>query len=832
MGACRSVWRLGGSSGVVLAWIGALLLGSSLALPLPGACPKGVSPLNLIQTQYQSIPGADAGFMSGVVQSFLHTVQPNPFPKDLLVKLVEKSGNIYNDKNTIKEVLLYEVGFLVCAAIGIVYIILMPLVGFCLACCRCCGHCGGRMYQEQTKAVHCHRRGLYWATLLTTLVILAGNICMFFTNQLLKVSVEDSSVELNNNLENLQTYLTSVPKQIDSVLIEGNKTVDEVTRSLNDIGPLLGREIQRSLEGPLNPALKSVRDIAKVVNRTSVLLVGLNSTLTQLQSDVTVVQANVSSVRDRINSTLRDPDCHGCSAYQSELEKLTFDTTITIPSLNELQWVVDDVTKANLNSKVKEGEYLFSSIPQRVTNDTRDMVQNVKQQLEDIKRQISSVKGYIPVSALSNISHTLGEAQRYIDMYSPQAEWVEMIRWGVGIILSCVVLLVVVCNLLGLFLGLVGLSPQDNPTERSSTADCAGTFLMAGAGLSFLFSWLFMLVVLILFILGGNVYTLVCQPWRSGQLLQFVDTPGLIPGFHLREILALKSNLSFIEVYNECEQNRPLWTALHLYELIDLNDLLNVSKYKEEIQQHFDSNEIKLPTITLLTPETRKQLHSFSDMVHDVDISSVTQQINVISSINLTEIAGMLDQLATVQINTGVQYQLTQEAEGLRGIQSGIVTTIIPQLTQLNSNIFALSVIASEINGTVGDVLNKVGTAQDFLNTNTTQIVKAASREFLDCQMGYFTMYADWANLTITQQIGLCGPVAEAVDSAKVVVCSNMMESLNAFWFSLGWCMIFLVPSIIFSIKLAKFYRRMKHSDVYESHTAKNILPRAQVKPY
>lgn len=38
----------------------------------------------------------------------------------------------------------------------------------------------------------------------------------------------------------------------------------------------------------------------------------------------------------------------------------------------------------------------------------------------------------------------------------------------------------------------------------------------------------------------------------------------------------------------------------------------------------------------------------------------------------------------------------------------------------------------------------------------------------------------------------------------------------NAFWFSLGWCMIFFIPSIIFSIKLAKYYRRMKYSDVYE----------------
>lgn len=29
-----------------------------------------------------------------------------------------------------------------------------------------------------------------------------------------------------------------------------------------------------------------------------------------------------------------------------------------------------------------------------------------------------------------------------------------------------------------------------------------------------------MFVVLVLFLVGGNVYTLVCQPWKTGQLLK------------------------------------------------------------------------------------------------------------------------------------------------------------------------------------------------------------------------------------------------------------------------------------------------------------------------
>ncbi|KAJ8014377.1 hypothetical protein DPEC_G00039590 [Dallia pectoralis] len=750
----------------------------------------------------------------------------------MVLRFVNANGNTHYDQETIKELLRYEVGFLVCAAIGVVYIILMPLVGFFLACCRCCGNCGGHMYQRQTKAVDCHRKGFYWATLLTTLVILAGNICMFYSNQSLEETVNNSSVELNNTLDNLQAYLEAVPMQIDSVLMESNKMVDSVNKSLSEIGPRLGRVIQRDIEGPLNPALGSVKDIAKVVNSTNILLVRLNSTLTQLQSDGPALQSNIRSVRDRINTTLRNPLCVGCDPYLSEPQKLNFDITVTIPGLSNLQSVVDDVTMSDLQSKAKEGEDFFASIPQTVTNETKDVVQNVQQQIEDIKIKISAVKGQIPIGALNNVLNTLGDAKRYIGMYSPQVQTAELIRWAVCVILSCVVLLVVVCNLLGLFLGPMGLSPQDDPTERSGTANCGGTFLMASAGLSFLFSWLFMLVVVVLFLLGGNFYTLVCLPWRSGQLLQIVDTPGLIPGINLGEMLGLKRNLTITEIYSDCEQNRPLWTTLHLYEIVNLNNLLNVSQYTAEIYQHFDSNEIKLSTITLLTPEILKQLQSYSDMANGVDFSNATQQINNISNINVNETAKVLEHLADMQMNPDIKANLTQEAADLRKIQSDIETTIIPQLTQINSSMKSLNVIMLQINGTVEDVLSKVGFAQDFLNNNITQIIKADSKVFLECQVGFFTAYADWANLTITQKVGLCGPVAKSVDSAEVIVCKNMAESLNAFWFSLGWCLIFLIPSIVFSIKLAKFYRQMKHSDVYDNHITMHTIPRAQAKPY
>uniref|UniRef100_A0A3Q1AWX0 Prominin 2 n=1 Tax=Amphiprion ocellaris TaxID=80972 RepID=A0A3Q1AWX0_AMPOC len=792
MALCENTrsWRWQGSVAAFRGVVGVMLLlglSSAQSVPPQAACSGAAMPQSLTQPQYNETVKEDTGvgFMAPVVRSFLHTIQPNPFPADLILKIVQDFDQMQLNQEHIKEALVYQVGFLVCIAIGILYIVLMPIVGFFLACCRCCGNCGGKMYQKQTSAIHCRRRTLYWSAFVTTIIILAGNICMFISNEALKVSVDQSPVELSNTVDNIHTFLTSVPQQVDNVVNESYRTVDEVTRNL-----------------------QGTTSVPPLTVNTSAQLNNLNSSLVQLQSSLDRIQANVTAVKNHIDQTLSKPECFHCDNLKPELQKLTVDTSISVSTVFLISQVED----------------YFQSIPQRVTSETKDVVQRSKQQLQDIKMQISQVSSEIPLSDLNDVSASLNQLQTEVDRTMPEVERVEHIRWGVCVALCCVVLLVVVCNLLGLILGPLGLTAKADPTKRSCTADCGGTFLMMGAGLSFFFSWLFMIAVLVLFVLGGNVYTLVCKPWNNGQLLKFLDTPGLIPELDISSTLGLKTKINISDIYRDCEENQPLWTTLHLYEMVDLGDLLNVSKYTEEIQQHFENTNITLSSVTLLSAEVKNKLISISAKAKDFDATAITQQMNNISSINLNSTADKLDELAGRQTNPEIQTELQNGAKDLRQIQPDIETTIIPQLENLNSTIKILQSTAEKINGTVGEVLSSVGAAQDFLNTNTTQIVKTESREFLDCQLEYFIAYADWANVTITQQVGRCGPVAGAVDSAEIILCEYMVESLNAFWFSLGWCMIFFIPSIIFSIKLAKYYRRMKN------HIIMNHIPRAQMK--
>ncbi|NWV37316.1 PRM1A protein, partial [Grantiella picta] len=71
-------------------------------------------------------PGSSTPGLVTVAHGFLRLVQPNPLPVALCCLLFSLS-----------QLLLYELGFLVCAAIGILFIILVPLVGCCFCCCRC-----------------------------------------------------------------------------------------------------------------------------------------------------------------------------------------------------------------------------------------------------------------------------------------------------------------------------------------------------------------------------------------------------------------------------------------------------------------------------------------------------------------------------------------------------------------------------------------------------------------------------------------------------------------------------------------------------------------------
>ncbi|KAM8806121.1 prominin-1-A-like [Eudromia elegans] len=733
------------------------------------------------QPAYGPGPRAPASSTPGLValvHGFLRLVQPHGLPAELIVELRQEQSQISREQ--LQELLSYEVGFLVCAAIGLLFIVLMPLVGCCFCCCRCCGKCGGRMYQKQDRRSGCRRRALYTAVLLLSALLLAGDACAFVSNTRLSQAVSGAFPNANGTAGDLRTYLASIPQQIGFIAARSEVPLARANDSLQSIGTTLGNVIVSSIRRSMNEAVGSLQGLLQAMESLATAFSGIKSSSSRLQELQSNFSQRLEELRARINGTVQ---ACGQRCRHVRLDGLAFAANFSaIPSVDQQLEALGEVSDSNLGAGLEKVNRTLSETPDTVHRQSREVVTRAQEQLGQIRREISLVPERVPVEAFEERGTALlDSATAALESYREPVTAFEKLRWSVCALLCCMVLLVVTCNAFGLLLGPLGLEPAAPPTERGCLASAAGSFFMAGVGFSFIFSWLLMLMVLVPFVLGGNIYMLLCQSLRDQQLLELLDTPGLIPDFNMSQVLGEGSpNIS--ELYRQCRDNAALWPVLRLGQRLS----------------------------------------------HNVTHGS------------LLDLAAELEKLA-VEVGGDAEPELQEEAGLLRALAGDMEASLPGPLRRLEENIRAVQRHAGGLQAQTNATLLVVERTQASLRTGTAAIVKNVSsgcpggcraalrglardvsprahpqetRAFLERLLGLFETYVAWAKSSLTRDVARCKPVAQTVDSVEAVACDHILDSVNAFWFSLGWCAALLPPGIVLAVRLAKFYRRMDVADV------------------
>ncbi|NXK91027.1 PRM1A protein, partial [Formicarius rufipectus] len=378
----------------------------------------------------------------------------------------------------------------------------------------------------------------------------------------------------------------------------------------------------------------------------------------------------------------------------------------------------------------------------------------------------------------------------------------------------------------------LGLKEGVLPTQRSSLSNAGGNFFMAGVGFSFIFSWLLMLLVMTTFLLGGNVYMLFCESWHNQQLFQLLDTPGLIPGFNLSELLGQEGDATnFSEIYRQCQQDASLWKTLHLDQSVSLDELLNISKYTGEISTAFEEMNITLSPISLLNQTQEDLLLRASQSGQPPDFTLTLEQLDWnITQGSLLHLATELEQLAE-KPDIGVKKDLEDNARRLREMDKEMQAGFSGPLQSLRENIHVVQSGSAHLEEQTRAALDKANKTQEFLERETANIIKNETWAFLKQVFDFFETYISWAKSRLTDDVARCKPVAQTLDNVEVIGCDYIIDSVNAFWFSLGWCTLFLLPSIILAVRLAKFYRRMDSADVYRPPSFNNYkIPRPSTR--
>ncbi|XP_061325534.1 prominin-1 isoform X2 [Pezoporus flaviventris] len=806
--------------------------------PPPGTLDFGFVPAKTYDTGAYHEPGP-IGILFKIVHAYLYLVQPNSFPQDLVRKLAQqKFGNAQGDYQKPENVVLtlqaiyYEIGFIVSAALGFVFILLLPLVGLCFCMCRCCDNCGGEMHQRQKKNADCQRSCFATFLFVASLIISVGVLCAYAANQHLTNQVRGAKKLVNSNFKDLKIFLNDTPAQIDYLVSQYNTTKDKALSDLNNVGPLLGSRVQEQLGKEVRPALDAALTMAGAIRETKEALENVSVSVEVLQEGTERLHANLTDVKMHLSNTLNDSACSAtqaastCNIIRNSLNQLNINANFSgLPGVSSQLAKVNDVLKIDLSSLVQKGYAAFNDTPDLVVNQTRNILSDIKNVLESIGSNITTFAKTLPVQKiLADLTIYLTQSEAYVQDYFPVVEQYDFYRWLGCLILCCMVVLILIFYCLGLLCGTCGYDKHASPTTRGCISNTGGNFLMAGVGFSFLFSWVLMTVVVLTFVTGGNVEKLVCEPFEDKTLFKVLDTPYLL-NQHWKNYLSgilFKNpniNLTFENVYSDCKENKGIYTSLHLEHLFNINEFLNISMYTEDVALKIEHIQINLSKIILLDEIGKENLLNFSSSgIEGINFAAYLAEINKsVTKVDLLSFANDLEARADQLPKGALENALKGHANNIRMIHNQQVIPLEQAMSTLNQSIRLLKRTSSELMVKVKNVISAVNAAQLLINNNASLVIVQETKKYMDTIVGYFEQYIEWVKESIAMEVAACKPIANVIDTAvDIFLCSYIIDSVNTFWFGLGGSSIFLIPAIIFAVKLSKYYRRMDTEDVYD----------------
>ncbi|XDV37491.1 hypothetical protein PO909_007086, partial [Leuciscus waleckii] len=758
-----------------------------------------------------------------------------PVIADLVIRVAkDKFGAIQSEY---QKVIYYEIGFVVCAALGLLFTVLLPLVGLLFCLCRCCDNCGGEMHQRQRKNADCLRGLLTTLLLTTTFIITAGVLCAYAANQNLSSQLKSVRRLVKSNLRDLHTFANQTPAQIDYLISQYDTVKHHVLYDLENVGLILGGRIHEELGKDVQPALDATLSMTGTMRDTKDALENVSLTLETLQEGTVKLQANLSLVRGSLSNVLNDPLCKDqrsseiCRNMLITLPRLEIAANYSsLPDVTEQLDKVNEVLKTDLSQIVEKGFTSFNDTPTMVTDQTRNIVEGVKVLLEDIGSNITTFTKLFPVhSSLTNFTKMITHTHSQIEDIYPQIDQMDFYRWICCITLCCMVVLILAFNFLGLLCGILGFDRHASPTTRGCVSNTGGNLLMAGVGFSFLFSWVLMGVITALFLAGGNLEKLVCEPFQTRQLFKVLDTPNLvnsawrnfIPGYLYNDP---EMDLTAYSLYSNCKDNRGIYSAFHLDKIFNISAFFNTSVYSKDVSKKFEGMKVDLRGIILLESEGKQNLISFTETgINEINFAAYLEEVNKgVTRVDLADFASQLDAQADQLSKGTLQTSLKGHANTIRQIHIQQVIPLeqsmkyVKARSTLSQSIRLLERTSSDLPIRVRDVLEAVDAAQFLISNNATFLINQETEKYKQTIIGYFKQYMDWIRTSLALEVATCKPLSNIVDTAEILGCSFLLDSMNTFWFGLGCSALFLLPSIILSIKLAKFYRRMDTEDVYD----------------
>ncbi|XP_063234442.1 prominin-1-A isoform X3 [Bacillus rossius redtenbacheri] len=791
------------------------------------------------------------GTLYNVTNVFIDlVVREQTFPDELVVAMNESRVDARFAQLHWKLLVQHYAGLVGVAAAGLVFAVVLPLVGLAFCCCRCCGRCGARSEPFEKRRDPCRRVALGVLLSAVTIVVLFGVVCAFVTNQYLEEGVNSYPRKLRTGLQDAELYLDNTDKEFQTYLVTNfGELRSTLLSALSSAGDVVKYEL-------------SMLSNATILSNLTAFVTGLKSIKSELgdisghvgelQTRTTVLNSTLSLVKDNLTENLKHcQSVSECADLVKQVKNLSAADFDTLPSVDNS---LESVTKllegggivTNIQNAIAHFENLSHDIQTNISNKTPevekaslDAGEKIKEIANEISQALKDVK-----TQLRGADNTITQGQKYIDKYARY-------RYYLCLGISCILLLILFCLTMGLFYGFCGKRPDEYGSDCCTRAT-GGKFLMAGVAFMFLFSVLLMVLTLVLFLVGVAGHKVVCeslQSPRDSQVFGLIDGRVNIGGMFRFPNSSGGIDTTLSNVIVTCQKNASLYEVLQLSRVIDVS---KISHFPTTYNMTNSIADIKRMTFSLnnkdfeiLDSLTKQKLRNLSHSFDNINFEAFNKMQDAVVQIDLMNLARDLNNTADIlagkpALDPQIAASLRMQSAKLQRLQETEVLELSRVVRQLKDKTLALQTDMkfnhSSLGEAVESLVTSAGAVESYMKDNGTDSINMLIEEFLNSSVRMVDAFLKRTINNVTGA-GRCGPLSQVYSSVVVATCHEALDPLNGFWASIGWSLLLFIPAIILSVKLATLYKKsdpypgpLVESDyLYDAYADRDNIPLANV---
>merc|ERR1719483_1026117 len=806
------------------------------------------------QVVYQTLPPApqyksDATFdprgMEHVyllVNTFLDLIQrDNVLPTNLntseIVETLSSSTDTILSFLTThwQDILLQYIGVLTLAIHGLLLAVTIPFIGFLFCCCRCAGKCGAypKTYYDK-KSDSCKRISL--GMLLSVFVIAAvfGTVSAFVTNQYTYSGWTGVSKKMDDSLDDVGGYLEHAGESTEVLFVINFAEMEEVIGDiLDDSGPILKKRLADITEAI------AIDDLAIVLSGLGKVKDNLNSIL----SDTNILDEKVSQLRDGLSRSQKDLnsallECNSNTACANFLQEYDLDKDLAMaeefiniefemPEVAAILNYTSKLIESDIEGKVKIGKAKMDNLEGEIEGKIEDIKPKIKSEVRGMGAQLEKQSSEIQ-SALQELD--VAVLQKDIPLFDEHTREYVQYRFYIGLGMASLVLLILLCFILGLFYGMCGTRSGGYYGDNCCNRGTGATFLTIGVYLTFLLSFVLLILTTAHFLAGAALEKIICHtlqhPEQSdifGQIDQQYLGRALQPS--LGQLLAGLSDgekrLSAASLVEKCHGNETLYSMLKLERTYNISKLTDwrssygIGEYIENLKNKIQLEE--LSQITLLSPETSKDLQGLAESnISDMNFSKFTTLLeNEITKIDLDSFIERLkilkDQVYKFESTRSIAPKLENEALWL-GTMNKVVVEMKAVVENLKGTVYELEENSkfnhSSMREAIHSLLNQTNRATEMIQKDGPELISSLTDQYVTETIEIIDDYVNRVIDTIQYEVGFCAPLSTSYNATVVAICHEVVDPLNGFWASIGWCVLLFLPCILLSSSLISLYRK------------------------